>query len=92
MQIIIHPDYVREKAERRIYTELLGHFSELRAEGKTWIALPSEAAAWWRLRSKLKLVNQGGVWHIEGEGRQRARVGYATLVDEGIKYECEAVT
>lgn len=92
MQIIIHPDYVREKAERRIYTELLGHFSELRAEGKTWIALPSEAAAWWRLRSKLKLVNQGGVWHIEGEGRQRARVAYATLIDEGIKYECEAVT
>ena len=92
MQIIIHPDYIREKAARRVYTELLCYLSELRAGGETWIALPSEAAAWWRLRNELKLVNERGSWRIEGEGRQRARVAYATIVDDKIRYECEPVT
>jgi hypothetical protein len=92
IQIIIHPDYIREKAARRVYTELLCHLSELRAGGETWIALPREAAAWWRLRNELKLVSEGGSWRIEGEGRQRARVAYATIVDDKIRYECEPVT
>jgi hypothetical protein len=92
MQIIIHPDYIRDKAARRVYTEFLCHLSDLRAGGKTWIALPSEAAAWWRLRNELKLVNECGSWHIEGEGRQRARIAYATIVDEKITYEWEPAT
>jgi hypothetical protein len=92
MQIIIHPDYIREKAARRVYTELLCHLFELRAGGETWIALPSEAAAWWRLRNELKLINERGSWRIEGEGRQRARVAYATIVDDKIRYEYEPVT
>ena len=89
MQIIIHPDYIRDTAARRVYTELLCRLSELRERGETWIALPGEVAAWWRLRNELKLVNDGGSWHIEGEGRQRARIAYATIVDEKIMYECE---
>jgi hypothetical protein len=92
MQIIIHPDYIRDTAARQVYTELLCYLSELRAGGQTWIALPGEAAAWWRLRSELKLVNDGGSWHIEGEGRQRARIAHATIVDEKITYECEPAT
>jgi hypothetical protein len=68
---------------------LLSYLSELRSEGETWIALPSEAAAWWRLRNELKLVNEGDSWHIEGEGRQAARIAYATIVDEKIRYEFE---
>jgi hypothetical protein len=89
MQVIIHPDYIIDKAARHVYTELLCYLSELRAAGETWIALPGEAAAWWRLRNELKLVDEGGSWHIEGEGRQRARIAYATIVDENIAYECE---
>ena len=89
MQIIIHPDYIRDTAARQVYTELLYHLSELREGRKTWITLPGEVAAWWRLRNELKLVNDGGSWHIEGEGRQRARIAYATIVDEKIIYECE---
>ncbi len=89
MQMIIHPDYIRDKAARCVYTELLYYLSELRAGGETWIALPSEVAAWWRLRKELRLVNEAGSWRIEGEGRQRARIAYATIVDEKIAYEFE---
>jgi hypothetical protein len=89
MQIIIHPDYIIDKTARQVYTELLCYLSELRAGKETWIALPSEVAAWWRLRNELELVNEDGSWHIEGEGKQRARIAYATIVDEKITYECE---
>ena len=89
MQVIIHPDYIRDKAARQVYTELLCYLSDLRASGDTWIALPGEVAAWWRLRNELKLVNDGGTWHIEGEGSQRARIAYATIVDERIAYQFE---
>jgi hypothetical protein len=89
MQMIIHPDYIRDKAARRVYTELLCYLSELRARGETWIALPREVAAWWRLRNELRLVNEAGSWRIVGEGRQRARIAYATIVDEKIAYKFE---
>jgi hypothetical protein len=37
----------------------------------------------------MKLVDQDGKWRIEGEGKERARVAYATLVGEKIAYEIE---
>ena len=89
MQVIIHPDYIRDKAARKVYTELLCYLSDLRAGGKTWIALPGEVAAWWRLRNELKLVNDCGFWHIEGEGKRRARIAYASIVNGGITYQFE---
>jgi len=87
IQIIIHPDYIIEKAARRVYGELLGYLAGMRARGETWIALPGEIAEWWRLRSKLRLVDEGGCLRIEGEGRQRARIAYATIEDGVLKYE-----
>lgn len=87
MQMIVHPDYVIENRAREVYTELLSYLSELRDRGETWIALPGEAAAWWRLRSELELVNDAGSWTIQGEGRERARIAYATIIDGRIAYE-----
>jgi len=87
MQVIIHPDYIIDKAARTVYAGLLGYLAELRSRGETWIALPKEVAEWWRLRSKLKLVNEGGSIHIEGEGRQRARIAFATVIDGHLTYE-----
>jgi hypothetical protein len=89
MQVIVHPDYIIEDAARRVYAELLCYLSELRALGETWIALPSEVATWWRRRSELRLVKEAGSFHIEGEGKQRARIAYATIVDEKLTYELE---
>jgi hypothetical protein len=87
MSFIIHPDYIIAKAAQRSYCELLSYLCELRSQGKTWIALPGEVAAWWRLRSKMDLVYEGGSWRIKGQGSERARLAYAVLVDDKIVYE-----
>jgi hypothetical protein len=89
MQMIVHPDYILEPAERRVYADLLGHISELRDRGETWVALPGEVAAWWRLRKELSLVNEGDSWHIQGEGRETAQIAYARLIDGKLTYELD---
>jgi hypothetical protein len=89
MQMIVHPDYIIDKSARRVYAELLWYLSELRAQGETWIALPCEVAAWWRLRSGLSLVKEGTSWHIQGDGKDKARIAYATIVDGKLTYEFE---
>lgn len=90
MQMIVHPDYILGPAEQRVYADLLGYLAALRDRGETWIALPAEVAAWWRLRSKMRLINEDGCWRIQGEGGESARIAYATLVDGKIAYELEA--
>jgi hypothetical protein len=87
MNCIVHPDYIISQKARRVYSELLRHLCELRSQGETWIPLPREVAAWWRTRSKLSLVNEGGSYRIEGEGSQRARIAYALLSGDRICYE-----
>jgi hypothetical protein len=83
---IIHPDYVIEERARNTYQALLVYLSKLRAEGKIWIALPGEVDRWWRMRSQMKLVSEGGKWTIEGAGRERARIAYATLDGDNVTY------
>jgi hypothetical protein len=89
ISFIIHPDYLIAKAARRVYADLLQYLAEMRSSGETWIALPRDVAAWWRLRSEMKLVDVGGSWRIEGEGHQRARIAYATLVNDALVYEID---
>jgi hypothetical protein len=87
LSFIIHPDYVILEKHQRVYRDLLQRLAELRAQGETWIALPGEVAAWWRLRSKLNLVEAGSSLRIEGEGSERATVAYAVLDKGKITYE-----
>lgn len=87
ISFIIHPDYIIAQAARRVYAELLEYLSQLRSSGETWIALPREVDAWWRLRSELSLVKEGGFWHIKGPGSERARVAYAVLAGDTLTYE-----
>jgi hypothetical protein len=87
VSFIIHPDYVIDEAPRRVYSELLQYLCQLRSQGETWIALPKEVANWWRLRSEMNLVKVQGSWHIEGKGRERARLAYAVLAKDRISYE-----
>jgi hypothetical protein len=89
VSFIIHPDYILSAAARRVYAELLGYLSQLRSEGETWIALPREVAAWWRLRSELNLVNVGGSWCIEGRGSERARIAYAVLLNDTLSHQVD---
>lgn len=83
---IVHPDYVRKKRALAVYKSLLGYLSDLRKKGKVWIALPKEVNRWWRERSQMTLVREHGAWRIRGEGRERAKVAYAILADNKLRY------
>ena len=79
---LVHPDYIIEKRAQATYQALLEHLAQVREERKTWIALPREVDRWWRERSQMKLVGEGSRWRIVGQGRERARVAFATLVGD----------
>ena len=89
ISFIIHPDYITGRDERATYETLLAYLRELRAERNVWMPLPGEAASWWRQRSKMKLVQVDGAWQIEGEGRERARIAYASERDGELVYSFE---
>jgi hypothetical protein len=89
MNFIIHPDYIIEGQERATYESLLGYLTELRSEKNVWIPLPAEAASWWRRRSQMRLVEVDGGWSIEGNGRERARIAYASEKDGHLEYSFE---
>ncbi len=78
MNFIVHPDYIMEPRERQVYKDLLGHLSRLRREENIWITTPGEVNRWWRQRAEMALVKDGEGWQIEGQGKERARLAYAT--------------
>lgn len=87
ISFIIHPDYIIDELARKVYSELLSYLTELRSQGATWIALPGEVNAWWRERSKMRLVKRENSWCIEGKGSERARLAYAVLENDALSYE-----
>jgi hypothetical protein len=82
VSFITHPDYLIERRARAVYVELLKYLAALRVERNVWMALPSEVDRWWRERSRMRLVPDGGGWRVEGPGSERARVGYLRLNGE----------
>jgi hypothetical protein len=78
VNFIVHPDYVVNPRERQLYESLLGHLSRLREEEHVWITTPGEVNRWWRQRAEMELVEDGEGWRIEGAGKERARIAYAT--------------
>jgi hypothetical protein len=48
--------------------------------------LPRDVDAWWRARSQMRLVQQNGVWTIEGPQAERARVAWASLDKGAVVY------
>src|SRR5262249_26700445 len=79
MNFIIHPDYITEAKELNPVKQLLSHIAELRDEQKLWTPRPGEAAAWWRMRSRMCIVEEGGTLRIRGEGAEHARIAYASV-------------
>jgi hypothetical protein len=86
---IVHPDYIISKKANNTYRRLLSHLAYLREKLFVWTALPGEINKWWRTRAALSLVFDGRTWQIEGAGSERARVAYAHLVDNRLKYSFE---
>ena len=86
ISFIVHPDYIVRAGERGLYQQLLEHISRLRDGGDIWSALPGEINRWWRERSQMRLVREGERWQVRGQGSERARLAYASLVDGELKY------
>jgi glycosyltransferase involved in cell wall biosynthesis len=86
ISIIVHPDYIVEEKARNSYRQLLGMLAELRDHSGVWAAVPREINNWWRLRRELKIVRKGEDWAIEGQGKERARIAYAQIVDGRLAY------
>jgi len=89
MSFIIHPDYIVEAEERGTYEALLTYLAQLRREDNVWIPIPAEANRWWRERAKMTLVEDGDGWRIEGQGKERARIAYASERDGRVVYSWE---
>jgi hypothetical protein len=78
MSFIAHPDYIAAPRERQVYEKLLGDLVQLREHKGVWITTPGEVNRWWRQRAEMELVEDREGWHIEGPGKERARLAYAT--------------
>jgi hypothetical protein len=86
ISLIVHPDYIITKREREAYEALLNYLAHLRDKKKVWIATPGEVNRWWRQRSEMHLVETEGGWQIEGDGKERARIAYASEKDGRIDF------
>jgi hypothetical protein len=92
MSFIVHPDYITSRRERGTYETLLGYLSQLRDERSVWIAKPGEVNRWWRQRASMELVETESGWQIEGEGKERARIAYASEEKGQIKFSLRSET
>jgi hypothetical protein len=86
ISFVVHPDYVIEAKAQATYKMLLGYLAEMRTMGQIWSPLPRDVAAWWRQRSQMELVFEHGEWRVEGAGKERARIAYASLAGETVSY------
>jgi hypothetical protein len=86
---IIHPDYIALPKARSMYEALLGYLRDFAVRNQVWFALPSAIDEWWRARSKMNLVHDGGGWRIEGEGANRAVLAYARSEGNRLVYDLE---
>jgi hypothetical protein len=87
LSFIVHPDYIIEPEKLSIYEALLGCLRAFAEKVPIWFALPFEVDSWWRARSKMSVVNEGGSWRIEGDETKRAVLAYAKMVDGKLVYE-----
>jgi hypothetical protein len=83
---IVHPDYVIAKRARATYQALLAHLAQVRDDGQAWVALPRDVDRWWRQRSQMRVVRDGGGWRIHGPGHERARLAMATRVGDRLVF------
>ena len=89
ISILTHPDYLLEKWAQDIYLQLLRHIADRAEQDNIWLATPAEVNDWWRIRNKLSLVQGNGQWLIVGKGSVRARIAYAYLDGNDVRYSFE---
>lgn len=87
MSFIVHPDYVIDRGVRKGCEALFAYLRDLIDKEKIWHALPGDVDLWWRARSEMQLVSKGDSWEIVGPESTRARLAYAVLDGQRIKYQ-----
>jgi hypothetical protein len=90
MSFIVHPDYVMTARQRSVYESLLSFLADMRNKNGVWITTPGEVNRWWRQRAELRLVNGAEGWQIEGAGKERARIAWASETDGRVVVELES--
>jgi hypothetical protein len=78
ISVVIHPDYLTSAREKNTYRRLLAHLARLKAEKNLWVTTPGEVNLWWRQRSQMTIVEDDGQLRIEGAGKERALIAYAS--------------
>jgi hypothetical protein len=86
LNMIVHPDYIREQKALSLYAALLLLLASVRKRHNVWAALPGEVNRWWRQRSQMELIPDGRGWRIVGGGSERAVIAYATLERDRVVY------
>lgn len=82
----IHPDYIIEQRARDIFQRLGEILLAERRQGQRWFALPREISHWWRQRRAMTLRHDGAAWRIAGDGAEHARIAYAEIHDDRLRY------
>ena len=90
ISFIVHPDYLLDKPARDLYSTLLARLAELRRQSEMWIPLPRELNDWWRNRNEMRLVKEGSTWDIQGPEKRRARIAYAGLDGDRVRYSFDS--
>ena len=91
ISFISHPDYLIEMRARAVYLKLLRYLREMTKREGVWVTVPGEIDKWWRARNRMKLVENGSGWVIEGPEKERARVAYAVLEKGRLRYQFASV-
>jgi hypothetical protein len=86
ISFIVHPDYIVSARAQDVYRRLLGMLAELRDVSHVWTALPRDVYGWWMQRSAMRLAGGPAAWRIEGEGSERASIGWLRLEGEKLAY------
>jgi hypothetical protein len=89
INMIVHPDYITTPQERQTYEALLGHFALLRKEKGLWISTPDQVNRWWRQRAQMTIVEDGDRLRIDGPGKERACIAYASEENGRLVYALE---
>jgi hypothetical protein len=87
MSFIAHPDYLIDAGARKVYESLLQYLQQMVQREKIWMALPGEVDQWWRARSQMHLVQADGRWTVEGPQSDQAKVAFAVLDGDNLRYE-----
>lgn len=89
ISVIVHPDYIRTTEESQTYKTLLAHLVSLRENEGLWISTPNEVNRWWRQRAQMSIVENGQNPRIEGPGKERACIAYASEKNGRIVYNMD---